>query len=109
MVEVVPAVAAVIMVLVVVKLVAVWAAMVIGTFVKVLAVGMRADTAIIVLEMAVGIDASTALTRGVLTNVDAGAAVEVNVNVFADMLANSEFIMTGLSKFCWRPAAFDCR
>ena len=75
----------------------VWAGGVIDTFVEVLTVDMRVEVLIIVSDVAVNLlmDAFTAMIRGVLNNIDVGMLVDVNVDVFADVMTAFEFIMSG--------------
>ena len=60
---------------------------VIITFIEVLGVGIRVDL--------VFMDALTDIKRGGLTNIDVNAlVVDVNVNVFADVMTAFEFVMS---------------
>ena len=58
---------------------------------------MRVEVLIIVSNVAVDLlmDAFTAIIRGVLNNIDVGILVDVNVDVFGDVMTAFEFIMTG--------------
>ena len=58
---------------------------------------MRVEVLIIVSNGAVDflMDTFTAIIRGVLNNIDVGILVDVNVDVFGDVMTAFDFIMAG--------------